>query len=171
MERAAKSGHREHLALGIQPFDRVRTIAAPSRRAPRTPDRRGRSGTMVSWARSSGISSACISKARIAMSASMKKYRSTCATRNSLRRLARLIGDAHAGQRIVAAEHAHARLVVAERGFLPNRCAIEEALHVGQEGHELLVVALAGTRRGSPPNSSRTSRQGCRRASAFSASQ
>ena len=43
---------------------------------------------------------------------------------------------------IAAAEHADTRLAVALRGFLPDVRAVEEALHVGQEGHELLVVTL-----------------------------
>ena len=52
-----------------------------------------------------------------------------------------VIRQAHA-RHVAAAEHAQARLAVPLRSFLADVGAVQETLHVGQEGDELLVVTL-----------------------------
>ncbi len=72
---------------------------------------------------------------------SKKKYRSTCATFKCSGMFVRVHRQAHAGH-VLPAEDSHRR--GAPLGFVPrpSTFAVEEALHVRQEGDELVVVAL-----------------------------
>jgi hypothetical protein len=76
-------------------------------------------------------------------STSKKKYRSQCDHLQRDRRVARLRDHAHRRD-VVAAEDAHGRIAVAVAFRRAARAplAVQEALHIRQEAHELVVVPL-----------------------------
>ena len=113
------------------------------RRRARRSDRRGRSGTARPARAPASRSSAHTSSARMTTSRSWKKYRSTCTT-SSVVTLASGCVSAHAPH-VVAPEDADRRGGIVPRARLA--LAVEEALHVRQEGDELAVVALLELRR------------------------
>ena len=154
-------GRREHARRRVRATRRAQAVAAACRRRPSTPGRRGRSGTACPAPASSVRSSAKTSTIEHDDVDVVEEVQVDVRDVERQRRVARRpeTSRARARRRCGGTRASASRR--AARAAAPLAFAVEEALHVGQEGHELVVVALPGSRAGSQLNSSRSSRHGC----------
>ncbi len=133
-------GYGEHGAGGVEPFDAPRAVAALARARPPRGVRAAEAKHHVLRALERNVVRPELDRENRDVGVQEEVQRDFVDVEDE--RDAVVEGDANA-KHVLASKHAQAALAGAARGLLAGHRAIDEALHVRQERHELLVIALA----------------------------